>query len=70
LIYSKNGIQVATVGPDNHVRLKRVTIARDLGNMIELASGIDRHERVIDSPPDGIANGDAVRIVEPQKAAP
>lgn len=62
LIFDKNGMRVATVGPDNKVLLKSVTIARDLGKVIELSSGIGPDDRVIDSPPDSIANGDVVRI--------
>ena len=62
LMFGKNGTQVATVDSANRVLLKHVTVARDLGNVIELAGGIDRHDRVIDSPPDGIATGDLVRV--------
>ena len=62
LIFGKAGLQVATVGADNRVALKRVSIARDLGKVIELAAGIAADDRVIESPPDGIANGDLVRV--------
>jgi multidrug efflux pump subunit AcrA (membrane-fusion protein) len=62
LIFDKDGLRVATVGANNRVVLKTVTIARDLGRQIELASGITADDRVITSPPDGIASGDLVRI--------
>ena len=62
LVFGKTGLQVATVGADNKVVLKRVSIARDLGKVIELAAGIAADDRVIESPPDGIANGDLVRV--------
>lgn len=62
LIFDAKGLSVATVGSDNRVVLKPVSIARDLGKVIELASGISADDRVIDSPPDGIANGAEVRI--------
>jgi hypothetical protein len=39
-----------------------VTIARDLGRDIELASGISADDRVIVAPPDGIADGDQVSV--------
>jgi hypothetical protein len=39
-----------------------VTIARDLGRDIELASGIAPEDRIIVAPPDGLADGDQVRI--------
>jgi RND family efflux transporter MFP subunit len=66
LIFGKNGVHVATVGPGDRVALKRVTVARDLGNVIELADGLSETDRVINSPPDGVANGDAVRVATAQ----
>jgi hypothetical protein len=44
------------------VLLKSVSIQRDLGTVIELASGLAPADRVIENPPDGIANGAAVRL--------
>lgn len=63
LIFDQNGLRVATVGPDDKVLFKKVTIARDLGRNIELSSGLSSDDRVIVTPPDGIANGDQVRVV-------
>ena len=62
LIFNQNGLRVATVGPDDRVLFKTVTIARDLGRDIELSSGLATNDRVIVAPPDGIADGDEVRI--------
>lgn len=63
LIFNQNGLRVATVGPDDKVLFKAVTIARDLGKEIELASGVAPDDRIITAPPDGIADGDPVRVV-------
>src|SRR5947199_5241790 len=63
LIFNQNGLRVATVGPDDKVLFKTVTIARDLGREIELASGVAPDDRIITAPPDGIADGDPVRVV-------
>src|SRR5436853_669276 len=63
LIFNKDGLRVATVGPDDKVLFKTVTIARDLGREIELASGVAPDDRIIVAPPDGIADGDPVRVV-------
>lgn len=52
------------MGADNRVVLKPVSIGRDLGSVIELASGLAPEDRVIQNPPDGIANGTEVRLVE------
>jgi len=62
LIFNQNGLRVATVGPDDKVLFKTVTISRDLGRTIELASGITAEDRIITAPPDGLADGDQVRV--------
>lgn len=62
LLFDAQGLRVATVGADNRVTVKPVTIARDLGSSIEIASGLAADDRVIQNPPDGIANGTEVRI--------
>jgi membrane fusion protein (multidrug efflux system) len=63
LIFDQNGLRVATVGLEDNVLFKTVTIARDLGRDIELESGISLDDRIITAPPDGIADGDRVRTV-------
>lgn len=71
VILGKRGPQVATVDGAGRVALKSVAIARDLGSAIQL-DGVTRQERIIDSPPDGIADGDAVKVAQaapaPRKA--
>jgi RND family efflux transporter MFP subunit len=62
LIFDKDGLRVATVDANNRVVLKTVSVARDLGKQIEIATGVNPDDRVIASPPDGIASGDPVRI--------
>ena len=69
LMFDKAGLRVATVGPDSRVILKAVTIMRDLGKLIELSSGLAPDDRVIETPPDGIAEGDLVRIADTPKKA-
>ena len=63
LIFDQKGLRVATVTSDNKILFKPVTIARDLGREIELAGGVTVEDRVISTPPDGIVDGDAVRVV-------
>ena len=62
LIFDQSGLRVATVGRDDRIVLKQVTIARDLGREVEIGSGLTAEDRVVDNPPDGIADGDQVRI--------
>src|SRR3984885_3152462 len=63
LIFDQKGLRVATGTPDNKILFKPVAIARDLGRDIELAGGITVEDRVISTPPDGIVDGDPVRVV-------
>jgi multidrug efflux pump subunit AcrA (membrane-fusion protein) len=62
LIFNRSGLFVATVDHDSRVHLNPVTISRDLGQEVEIGSGLSADDRVIESPPDGIASGDLVRI--------
>jgi RND family efflux transporter MFP subunit len=62
LIFDQSGLRVATVGADGRVALKQITISRDLGRDVEIASGLEADDRVIASPPDGLAPGDQVRV--------
>jgi RND family efflux transporter MFP subunit len=62
LIFDQDGLKVATVDGANRVVLKTVTIARDMGRTVEIGSGLAAEDRVIESPQDGIATGDEVRI--------
>ena len=63
LMFGRQGLQVAAVDADSKVVLKLVTISRDLGQIVEISTGIARGDRLIDSPPDGLVNGDPVRVV-------
>jgi RND family efflux transporter MFP subunit len=62
LIFDAKGLSVATVEAGNRVLMKPVSIARDLGSVVELASGVSASDRVIENPPDGIGNGVLVRL--------
>jgi RND family efflux transporter MFP subunit len=63
LMFDARGLSVATVGGDNRVVVKPVTIERDLGSVIEIASGLNVADRVIQNPPDGITSGALVNVV-------
>ncbi len=64
LIFGEKGLRVATVDANRKVALKSVKISRDLGQVIEISSGIAATDRVIESPPDGLNDGDEVRVVK------
>ena len=69
LLFRSHGLEVATVGPDDKVVMKPLTVARDLGTAVEVSRGIGPDDRVIDSPPDSLAQGDVVKLANPTKAA-
>ena len=64
LIFRQKGEAVATLGPDNRVQFKYVTVAQDEGATVKIAAGLSPADRVIDSPPDSIADHDRVRIAQ------
>ena len=64
LMFRDSGMAVATVDDSNHVAIKPITIRRDLGTMVEIATGVTRTDRVIDNPLDSIRAGDQVRVAD------
>ena len=62
LIFDNAGLHVATVGEGDKVAFKKVSILFDYGKTVEIGAGLHAGDRVIDSPPDGIKDGDAVKI--------
>jgi multidrug efflux pump subunit AcrA (membrane-fusion protein) len=61
LINDEHGVHVAVVGADRKVVMHPVTVARDLGQTIDISSGISPGDHVIDNPPDDLVAGDQVR---------
>lgn len=60
LLFRKQGMSVATVGSGDKVLLKKIRIGRDLGTHVDIVDGLAPDDRVIDAPPDWLADGDAV----------
>jgi len=67
LLFDQNGLRVATVDAKNRVQFKKIAVARDLGKQIEIASGLSPEDRIIVTPPDGLVEGDQVRVVDKSK---
>ncbi len=63
LVFRDAGTELATVGPDNRVLMKKVTVGRDLGTTMEITAGISSSDRVIVSPLDTLKPGMKVRLV-------
>jgi RND family efflux transporter MFP subunit len=69
LIFDEKGLSVATLNAQNQIVFKQVTIARDHGPTVEIATGLDASDRVVETPPDGVAAGTVVRVVEADTAS-
>jgi RND family efflux transporter MFP subunit len=64
MVYRDTQPRVATVGIDKRIVLKDVRILRDLGTVVEIAGGVSQDERIVANPPDSIADGEEVRVME------
>ena len=68
LVNDQRGVHVATVGANGKVVLKPVTVARDNGPTIDISTGLQPGDKVIDSPPESLNAGDPVTIAGPDGA--
>jgi RND family efflux transporter MFP subunit len=62
LLFRAEGPRVAVVDASGNVHLRPVTIARDLGQSLEIGGGIAATDRVVLNPSDSLADGDAVIV--------
>jgi RND family efflux transporter MFP subunit len=65
LLFRGDGMHVATVGANDQVVLKPVTVGRDYGSDIEIVQGLSGADNVILSPPDSLTQGVTVRVSNP-----
>jgi RND family efflux transporter MFP subunit len=65
LIVTPGGDQVAVLGAGSRAVLKPVKLGRDFGDSVEIAAGLQPADRVIDSPPETLRNGDPVQLAVP-----
>ena len=69
LLFRPEGVRLAVVDGQGRVNLRAVTLGRDLGVKVEVASGLGAADRVIVNPPDSIAEGSLVSVVAPPAGA-
>jgi RND family efflux transporter MFP subunit len=69
LIFREHGMEVATIGPNNKIELKPITLGRNLGTEVEVIRGLTLADRVVNSPPDSLTAGDTVHIAGEQPGA-
>lgn len=68
LIFRSEGLQVATVDEQKHIRLKSIQLGRDYGNEVEVIAGLGSNDNVVLNPPDAIIENQSVRIAQPETA--
>ena len=66
LVLRAGGSQVATVAANGRVHLVPVVVGRDMGGTLEVTTGLPAKARIIDNPPDSLAEGETVRIAPGQ----
>ena len=62
LVFGAQGMRVAALDAEDKVALKPVVVGRNLGNRVEIESGLAPSDRLVDSPLESTQNGDAVNI--------
>jgi RND family efflux transporter MFP subunit len=62
IVTNGGGDEVAILSADGRAVLKPVKLGRDFGDSVEVVAGLQPKDRVIDSPPETLRNGDAVRL--------
>jgi RND family efflux transporter MFP subunit len=64
LFFGPRGIEVALLTRDGRVNLTKVQLGRNLGREVEVLSGLSLNSAVIDSPPESLTQGQAVRVAK------
>lgn len=63
LIFQEQGEQVAVLDHSNRIVLKKVQVGRNLGQDVEILSGLSPEDRVVNNPSAGLLDGEQARIV-------
>ncbi len=64
MFFGPRGIEVALLTADGKVKLSKVELGRNLGNEVEVLSGVAADASVIDSPPESLITGQFVSVAE------
>ena len=70
LIFRENGPQLALLGAGNKVEIKPIKLGRNLGTEFEVLGGLAISDKVIDSPPDSLSQGEEVRVAKEASSPP
>ncbi len=67
LIFRAAGPQVATVDARNRIHLRSVTLGQNLGQFVQVTSGVAAGDQVVNNPAAGLFEGQEVRPVTPME---
>src|SRR3954453_4185737 len=62
MLFRSEGPQVAVVGPDKKVELRKIAIGRDYGATLEILGGVSTSDQVVINPPDSLEAGQEVNL--------
>src|SRR6202522_1429970 len=65
LIFRAAGTQVAVVDANNRVHLRDITLGQNLGQMVQVTSGLSPSDKLVNNPPAGLLEGQTVQPVTP-----
>jgi hypothetical protein len=65
LLFRQEGLRVGTVVNGNTARLAPVVIGEDDGATVQIVTGLNAGDRVIQDPPDSLIDGEKVKVVGP-----
>jgi membrane fusion protein (multidrug efflux system) len=65
LIFRADGAQVAIVDAQNRVHLRNVTLGQNLGQTVQVTSGLSSGDKLVNNPPAGLLEGQSVQPVTP-----
>jgi len=66
LLFRAQGTQVALVQSDGKVHIQSIQLGRDLGNSVEVLSGLTPTDSVIENPSDSLTDGTLVSVQQPR----
>ena len=64
VLFDAQGTRVATVGADNTIHFRTVTIGRDFGASIDIQAGLDGTETIVTQPSVSLQEGQVVRALD------
>ncbi len=68
LLFRSEGLRVVTIDGQSRVHLQKISVGRDWGTQVEVLTGLSAGQRIVNSPPDSVTEGEKVDVVSPADA--